>query len=262
MAQRVDGETPGWTSISADAAEVRMDLYVADGDGAAVPHGVVGELCLTADAEKADGARRIRTGDLGCEESEGAFVFLGRRSDERRFRGFPLTASMELLDAELSAHPDLREGAVCWDAGTSSLVACVVPAGGQEATSGSLDSWIRGREVAWLLPAHYVAVERLPRRADGSPDRCALSALLDAGHGKALASARHGGRTERQLTRIWKKLLNRRHVDPWDNFFVLGGDLVLGVEMAVRAQRAGIDVTPAMLFTAPTVSELLELASP
>ncbi|MFD0442078.1 phosphopantetheine-binding protein [Streptomyces indonesiensis] len=50
--------------------------------------------------------------------------------------------------------------------------------------------------------------------------------------------------TERALAEIWGTLLGRERIGAEDNFFHLGGDSILSIQVASRARQAGLAFTP------------------
>jgi non-ribosomal peptide synthetase component F/acyl carrier protein len=250
LVERVRGSTSEWDGVSAASAEdVSIPLAVLDDYGNVVPSEAVGELCVDI------GAIPARTGDLACQEADGTLRFIGRRVDEAPFRGFRLNPRMRAIEQALSQHPAIGAITTAWDPSSESLLACVVPRHGTMPSRYDLDHWVRDRVPSWVLPARYVTVRAVPCRADGSPDRRRLVAIAGRAEKERVAPR---GATERTLLKLWRKVLRRRGIGVHDNFFVLGGTLVLGVELAGRAENAGIGFSPTVLFVAPTIAELAQ----
>jgi natural product biosynthesis luciferase-like monooxygenase protein len=67
-----------------------------------------------------------------------------------------------------------------------------------------------------------------------------------------------GNETERVLAEIFRSVLRLDEVGLDDNFFQLGGDSRLGIEIVSRARRAGFAIDPLHLFEHPTIAELAE----
>ncbi|MGH9823287.1 MAG: acyltransferase domain-containing protein, partial [Blastocatellia bacterium] len=61
---------------------------------------------------------------------------------------------------------------------------------------------------------------------------------------------------ETVLCRIWADALGSGQVGINDNYFELGGDSIIGVQIATAAAREGISITPRDLFEHPTVGAL------
>ncbi|WP_457652925.1 amino acid adenylation domain-containing protein [Rhodocaloribacter sp.] len=61
---------------------------------------------------------------------------------------------------------------------------------------------------------------------------------------------------ERALAAVWQAVLGVERVGRRDDFLALGGDAMRAVEVAARARRAGLDVTPRRLFEHPVLADL------
>jgi SAM-dependent methyltransferase len=112
---------------------------------------------------------------------------------------------------------------------------------------------------AYMVPAAFVPIARLPLTANGKVDRRALP------EPERLAERRSGlvaprTHTEATLAAIWQDVLGIAEVGVEDNFFDLGGDSILGVQIASTAARAGLPVAPRDLFEHQTVAELAVVA--
>jgi len=62
--------------------------------------------------------------------------------------------------------------------------------------------------------------------------------------------------TEASLTAVWQAVLGLERVGVQDNFFDLGGDSVIGIQIVARASARGLQLTPEQLFTHQTIAEL------
>jgi aryl carrier-like protein len=61
---------------------------------------------------------------------------------------------------------------------------------------------------------------------------------------------------EQMLATIWQQLLGRETVSRDDNFFALGGDSILALQVVSRARQQGLALTPKELFEQPVLKEL------
>jgi mycobactin peptide synthetase MbtE len=62
--------------------------------------------------------------------------------------------------------------------------------------------------------------------------------------------------TEQALIAMLEELLDITAVDLDDNFFAIGGDSIISVQLAARATAQGLTLTPAMVFEYMTIAEL------
>ena len=61
---------------------------------------------------------------------------------------------------------------------------------------------------------------------------------------------------ERALTKIWKKVLRLDSVDVGDNFFDLGGNSKLSINVVFEAKQAGLKINLSQLYQHQTIAEL------
>jgi non-ribosomal peptide synthase protein (TIGR01720 family) len=66
-----------------------------------------------------------------------------------------------------------------------------------------------------------------------------------------------GTEAERTMAEIWQGVLGIDQVGIHDNFFDLGGDSVLAIQIIAKANAAGIETTPTLIFQHQTIAELL-----
>jgi hypothetical protein len=216
-------------------------LYVA---GAGLARGYAGRPGATAARYVADpfgppGARMYRTGDIVRWSADGELHFVGRADDQIKIRGFRVEPAE--IEARLTAHPGVAEAVVSLyeDAGRKRLAAHLVPAGGAEAPSAAeLRAHLADGLPDYMLPAAFVTVAELPLTANGKVDRRRLPAPdWSAGGERAHRAPRT--ETERVLAAIWAELLGVEQVGVDDNFFMLGGDSILSIQVVSRARAQG-----------------------
>ncbi|MBX8503500.1 non-ribosomal peptide synthetase, partial [Pseudomonas lijiangensis] len=235
------------------------ELRIVDGNDIPVPVGVAGELLiagpqvaqgylgqpeLTARAfgSTAQGQRFYRSGDRVRLDRNGRLVFLGRQDDQVKIRGFRVEPGE--VSAWLNARPQVREGAVlALDIkGRTQLVAYISPALSAEELA-DVQTEARRQLPEHMLPAHWLTLETLPLTANGKLDRRALPEPAE-GEADNAAVQPPTGETEQQLAQLWCQVLGCTQVGCEDDFFALGGDSILSLQLIGLASRAGLKLKP------------------
>ena len=253
-----------------------VQAYILDQQLRTVPIGVPGELHLggagvarayinrpAATAEKFipnpfsdTGERLYKTGDLARYLNDGRIEFLGRVDHQVKIRGHriePREIELALLD-----HEDVAECVVVArevQAGDKRLAAYVV-ARNRTTNASELRAFLNGRLPEYMTPSAFVFLNRLPLTANGKLDRGALPAPDESRPDGANVFVAPRNAIEQMLAKIWSSVLGIERVGVHDNFFDLGGDSILSIQIIARANQAGLVLSPRQLFQHQTISEL------
>jgi amino acid adenylation domain-containing protein/non-ribosomal peptide synthase protein (TIGR01720 family) len=247
-------------------------LYVLDACAQPLPAGLAGELyiggvalargyhlrpALTAERFVPDpfgrtaGARLYRTGDLARQREDGVLEFLGRLDHQVKIRG--LRVELGEIEARLLQLHQVREAVVVARQeahGGKRLVAYV--SGSGELDTEHLRAALGETLPAYMVPAQVIVLERLPLSPNGKVERRALPEPDQARAGVVYVAPRT--EAERILAEVWSDVLRVPHVGVDDDFFALGGDSVVSLQVIARAAQRGLTLTPKALFEHPTVA--------
>nr|QEO74212.1 condensation domain-containing protein [uncultured bacterium] len=262
------GDKPAWSAPIANTTAKVLDarlqpvgvgvpgeLYLS---GPGLTRGYLGRPGLTASRFVADpygepGTRMYRTGDLVRRRADDSLQFLGRVDDQVKLRGFRI--ELGEIETVLRTHADVSAAAVIVredTPGVQRLVAYVVSAGVEV---DQLREHLSTRLPSHMVPAAYVVLESLPRTVAGKLDRRALPVpVVEAG------SARPSTAEEALLAGLVAEVLGLEEVGRDDDFFVLGGNSLLGMRLLsrlrVQAPELAAGVTLRTVFDAPTPARL------
>jgi amino acid adenylation domain-containing protein/non-ribosomal peptide synthase protein (TIGR01720 family) len=205
--------------------------------------------------------RLYATGDLGRFRADGVIEFFGRADAQVKVRGFRI--ELGEIEAVLRQHPAVREAAVLAredTPGEQRLVAYLVPQPEQAPSITDLRQSLQAQVPEHMLPSAFIFLEALPLTTNGKLDRRLLPAP-DAAR-PALDSSFAAPRTpfERSLAAIWQQVLGIAEVGIHDNFFALGGDSILSIQIIARARQAGLQLSPRQIFEHQTIAGLAAVA--
>jgi len=212
--------------------------------------------------DPAGGSERIfKTGDLGRFRPDGLLEHLGRKDFQVKIRGFRVeTGEVEVALRKLPGVEDAVVAAPAGPNGEKRLVGYVV-------WNGPPSSWRTVRaELSktlpdYMVPSAFVALPRLPLSARGKVD---LKALPPPGPERSEVSQGDftGPRddVERELAAIWETLLGIRPIDVKSDFFEVGGDSLLAVQLFAEIERRMARYLPLSVFAeASTVESLAQM---
>ncbi|GCE15700.1 non-ribosomal peptide synthetase [Tengunoibacter tsumagoiensis] len=270
------GQTMGLPSIGRPIANTQV--YLLDTRLEPVPPGVVGEIYIGGDSlargylhrpeqtaerfiphpfHKKPGERLYRTGDLARYLPDGQIDFIGRRDHQVKIRGFRI--ELGEIETVLLQHPALQEvlvQALEELPGRIRLVGYLVPHNRQDCSISAIRSYLESRLPDYMIPAAFVLLEAFPLTSNGKIDRKALPHPEWTIQRENSELSRPLTPTEQQLLTIWSQVLGIQGLQIHDNFFEVGGDSILAIQIVARAHQSGLHLTPKELFSHQSIFAL------
>ncbi|AUB35491.1 Non-ribosomal peptide synthetase component F [Nostoc flagelliforme CCNUN1] len=258
-----------------------LQVYVLDKNRQLLPIGVTGEMYvggaglargylnqeqLTSNVFIANPfhddshAKLYKTGDLARYLGNGELEYLGRIDNQVKIRGFRI--ELGEMEAAISQHPDVQATVVIAREdipGDKRLVAYLVVNQQPEISVNNLRKFLDSKLPQYMIPAAFVFLETLPLTPNGKVDRRSLPTPESR---PKLEVSFVAPRTpiEQMLADIWTDVLGVEQIGIDDNFFELGGDSILSLQIIARANQAGIQLTPKLLFGNQTIAQLAIVA--
>ncbi len=276
-------------SISLGKAIDNTRLYVLDNNNQPSPISVPGELYiggvslargylnqpeLTAerfidnpfatDADIANGYTRLyKTGDLVRWLPDGNLEFLGRNDFQVKIRGYRI--ELGEIEKALTALPQVSQAVVIdrEREGTKYLAAYCIAADTRAskdkaritALTDALRQQLQASLPEYMVPATFTMIEHIPLTINGKLDRRALPAPEFMDTDSCVAPRTE---TETQLCAVWAEVLGLERVGINDNFFRIGGDSILCIQITSRLRQKDLALRVKDIFEAPTVALLAQ----
>ncbi|MCZ6943644.1 amino acid adenylation domain-containing protein [Bacillus mycoides] len=253
-----------------------LEVYILDAYQQPVPIGVDGELYiggaglargylnrpeLTAERfiphpfSSDPKARLYRTGDLARYLPDGNLDYRGRIDHQVKIRGFRIEIGE--IESTLNAYASIKEAVVIvreGQPGDKRLVAYVVGDG----NVGAWREYLKAKLPSYMVPSRFVTMEAIPLTANGKVDREVLPMPEEEQTNSEAVAPRNSN--EKILATIWKQVLGVKKVGIHDNFFEIGGDSILSIQIISQASQEGLKLTPKQMFECPTIAELAQVA--
>lgn len=248
----------------------RGELFIG---GPGVSRGYLHQPELTAERYSPDpftqdgDGRLYRSGDLVRERADGALEIFGRIDHQIKLSGYRVEPGE--VEAHLTTHPAVSQAVVVGREdvpGHQRLVAYIVFAtGGSMQSQAEMRRFLEERLPSYMVPSGIVALERLPRTLNGKVDRAALPAPRSEQPVDKTVQ-RPNGSVASVIAEAFAKVLTIHQVGETEDFFELGGNSLLAVQLLAQLRaRLGIELPLSAVFearTATVLAKIAEAASP
>ncbi|MCP4150943.1 MAG: amino acid adenylation domain-containing protein [bacterium] len=275
MIHKFHPEKPYGKSIFIGVPAANTRIYILDRFEKNVPIGALGELYvsgagvgrgylkmeqLTAQRflkdpfVEVDNQRMYKTGDLARRLPDGNIEFFGRFDHQVKIRGFRI--ELGEIEALLLKHQEIKDTVVITrqtNGSEKSLDAYYVST--REFPVVELRDFLAVELPEYMLPSHFIRLEKIPLTPNGKRDRKALpepSGSIRTGSEYRAP----GNEVEKILAKMWEDVLKIESVGIDDDFFSLGGDSVKAIQLAARLQKHQLKLEIKHLFQYPTISQL------
>ncbi|MGE7092947.1 amino acid adenylation domain-containing protein [Lysinibacillus sp. NPDC048646] len=254
-------------------------LYVLDKDLNLLPDRVPGELYLGGDGISIGYLKReelnqekfiknpfenfedpilYKTGDRVQRLEDGSIEFLGRIDNQVKIRGF----RVELGEIEhvLSRHKEIKEVVVTIKQTINSgkqLIAYVV----SDIPSQIIREYLVESVPNYMIPSYIININKFPLKINGKID---IDALPEPSIESKIENFNIDNYTNKQLwfAEIWSEYLgiNKEVVGLDNDFFELGGDSILAIQIISKINKSGYKLSPKHLLENRTIRKLANIS--
>ncbi|HOP63912.1 MAG TPA: amino acid adenylation domain-containing protein [Spirochaetota bacterium] len=274
-----DTDTPVYIGEPID----NTSIYILDNNLNPLPAGVPGEIYIGGagvaggyihapeltyerflkNPFKNDESWIYKTGDTGRITYSGNIEFFSRIDNQVKVRGYRI----ELREIELNINQyegvsDSAAAVIKDPSGEGRIAAYIITDKGRDISTSNLRLFLQERLPGYMIPDFFITMDKLPLTPNNKVDRKSLP-LPDFNryrvHKEVILPA---GRIEEKIAVIWKEILSVDVVSMNDNYFDLGGNSFLAVQIINRINRElSYNLNIMDLFRHTTVSALAKFLS-
>ncbi|MES2703277.1 MAG: amino acid adenylation domain-containing protein [Bacteroidota bacterium] len=262
-----------WKSIPYGRPITNNSFYILNEQLQPVPTGVIGELFIGGvgvargyanDTAKTNysflpdpfyshwGGRMYRTGDLGRMLPGGIMEFVGRKDSQIKIRGHRV--ELGEIEAVIRQCQSVATAIVLLSADKKQLVSYVVP--GKYYDRDTVIAHMKKKLPEYMLPGKWVELDRIPLTSNGKTDTKALL-NMDADEQPKSEYTAPKNELEKTIQVVWQEVLAEPRIGVNDNFFDLGGQSLLAVELITLVEKAIERTLPVnIIYKCPTIARL------
>lgn len=265
------------TQIPIGTPITNVQMYVVDTNNSLQPKGVVGQLCISGSGlakgylnreeltqEKfcthpfISGERLYKTGDMGRILEDGTIEFVGRIDDQVKIRGHRI--ELGEIAYQLESKEDIEEVALLVlddELGDKELVAYIVSE--KEQNTLEIRQFLADRLPDYMLPNKYVQVSKIPLNTSGKVAQDVLLTMPGKNIDSGTEYVAPRNEIEEKIHDIWSSILNIEKISVKDDFFVLGGQSILGIKLISRIHKElGVLVELKDIFSERTIASIAD----
>ena len=251
------------------------NIYILGNDMQMLPIGVIGELYITGDGVGSGyiynndetsknfidntydnlSEKMYKTGDLGKWNTDGTISLIGRKDSQVKISGYRI--ELKEIDNVIMQYPDIEKSiSIVIDYENKKRISSYY-VGSRDISNIELKSYLSKKLPFYMVPSDITQLKAFPITSNGKIDTKQLpkSLLYNTISEKSNYIA-PSNNLERQIAEIFENLLSISPIGIDDNFFKLGGDSLLAINLQIELLKKKINVTYSDIFMNPTVREL------
>ena len=275
-------ETAVWSSIKdlSDTDKITIgtpisntQLYILDNNLVPLPVGIPGELYISGDGvckgyfnrpelnKKAfipnpfiPGQLMYKTGDF-CELlPNGEIEYIERIDNQVKIRG--LRIELGEIESKIASFPNIKKACVIKQTINNRDFISAYFTIKKKINIVEIRKYLSNSLPKYMIPSYFTVLEDFPYTPNGKINKKALplpKEILSNSNEKYVAP-----KTDLQIkiTNIFEQVLNTSPIGINDNFFDLGGDSILAMNLNIELQKITDKISYADIFKFPSVSEL------
>jgi fengycin family lipopeptide synthetase D len=247
-------------------------IFILDKYNNLLPPGVIGEVAIGGagvskgylnrpdlNAEKfiafGDAGVIYKTGDLGRFLTDGNIELFGRSDTQIKLRGYRI--ELGEIESRLSLIDGIREAVVKihkFSEDDERLVAFLNVPEEFKMTNEEIKVQLSNHLPGYMIPSFFQPSDGFPLTQNGKTDRKALVLKLMEAEKSPETDSSSLSAPQKKIKEIWEDILKIRNISASANFFDIGGNSLLAINLARKiSSEFNLPLKALMIFEFPTI---------
>lgn len=203
--------------------------------------------------------RLYKTGDLVKRLPDGCIEYIGRRDSQVKRHGYRI--ELGEIESVLNTYSGIKQvhAATCtYDKQQKKNVDYLVGyyVSDKPYSHEALQDHLSAELPAYMLPNAFVWMEKFPVTVNGKLDKDALPSPNFKARQTNYAAPRTA--FEAELVSIWQRVLQIKKLGIYDDFYTLGGDSILLIQLISALREVGITLSEGALLKYQCIAKLMD----
>lgn len=184
--------------------------------------------------------RAYRTGDIAYWDMDCNLIYLGRNDNQIKLRGYRI--EIDEIESRLRTHSQIIDCTVIANKikeSDAALVGFCVILSGQTVKEDEIKDYLKKYLPDYMVPAQFYFIDKIPVTLNGKLNKDELVKLMQdlSQQNEQNELKSFNGNIEQTVYLIWCKLLNKTNINIESNFFDLGGNSLLIIQMSILLNK-------------------------
>ena len=193
-----------------------------------------------------------KTGDLGKWLENGEIEYIGRSDDQIKLRG--LRIELGEIENIILKYPNIKNAVVIKQVSKNREFLSAYYTSDRKISISEIRTYLSQFLPRYMVPSYFMALEKLPYTPNGKIDKKSLPLINDLSNNEEYTAPIT--EFEKQLVKIWENILNIQPIGIHNNFFELGGDSLLAMNLNLELLKITDKIKYSDIFRFPTIYEL------
>ena len=200
-------------------------------------------------------SRLYKTGDIGRYLADGNIEYIGRNDEQVKIRGYRI--ELGEIENVLQEYKGIKQSVVLAkerEEGDKYLIGYYVSE--VELDEEDLESYLGNKLPEYMLPSKLKRIEEIPLTSNGKIDKKGLPEVEFINEENYVAPRND---IEKKICEIWKEVLRIDKVGIKDDFFRLGGDSIVSIQLTSRLrQKLALNISVKDIFEYRSIERVWE----